>query len=220
MRNGMRLKVRCVAPLFTVIHLSTRKKDDPVQLAASNLNLLQSLTGADGVNGDGVLVQSHDDGEHDGDGDAGKGKVPAGSGAPSNVTSDGDAAGDGDTGLRVNKLEAGATNAVGDIGSKGLSDSSPSQESNDNRDNNQNAGNNDDVAQESGTDGEDELVTESSKEVHEENDGQQGRNDQSNEGKRLGQLDHAEAGRAVNIESESVGLNLIVVDGLGGDALK
>jgi len=212
--------VRCVAPLFTVIHPSTRKKDDPVQLTASNLNLLQSLTGADGVDGDGVLVQSHDDGEHNGDGDAGQGKVPASLGAPSNVTGDGDAIGDGNTGLRVNKLEAGATDAVGDIGRKGLSDASPSQESNDNRNNNQKAGHNDDVAQEGGTDGKDELVTESGKEVHEENDGQQGRDDQSDENERLGQLDDAEAGRTVNIESEGVGLDLVVADGLGGDTLE
>jgi len=51
-------------------------------------NLLQSLTGADGVDGDGVLVQGHDDGENDRERDASQDKVPAGSGAPRNITGD------------------------------------------------------------------------------------------------------------------------------------
>ena len=175
-----------------------------------------SLTGADGVNGNGVSDQKNNDGKQDGDRDASQDKVPAGSGAPRKVTSDSS----GNTCLGVNKLEARTTDAVGNVSSKSLGNASPSQKGDDNRNHNKNAGHNDDVAQKSGTDGEDELVAETGKEVQGQNDGQQGRDNQGDEGEGLGQLDNAKAGRSINIEVERVSLNLVVADNLSGDTLK
>jgi hypothetical protein len=191
-----------------------------VQLAASNLNLLQSLTGTDGVNGDRVLVQRDNNGEHDGDRDASQDKVPAGSGAPRNVTNLNSCIGGGGTGLRVNKLEARTGGAVGNVISKGLSDTSPSQEGDNNRDHNQNARHNDEVTQEGSTDGEDEFVAEAGKEVQSKNNSQQSRHNQGDESEGLRQLDNAEASGSVNIEVEDISLNLLVADSLGGNSLK
>jgi len=115
---------------------------------------------------------------------------------------------------------ARAANTVRNVSSEGLSNSSPSQKGDYNRDHNENARHNNNIAQESGTESEDELVTEAGKEVQCKNNCQQSRNNQGDQSEGLGQLDDAEAGRRVNIKVEGVILNLLLADSLGGDTLK
>jgi hypothetical protein len=156
---------------------------------------LQSLTSAEGVNGDGEPVDDDDDGGQDGQGDGGKNKVPSGSGAPgSNALKSGKDAGliaDGKgvhtelSGHSVRELLARTGEAVGAVRGNLVGKTEEGKKSDDlGRHNNQER-DDEDGAKSSDADKEQDLVAEAVKEVEGVGNKEETRGEQSNENKSL-----------------------------------
>jgi len=179
---------------------------------------LQSLTRAEGVNGNRVIVQASDDGKKDGKRNASQKQIPTGGRSPSHVLIHviGDAiifvsAKVG--GLGVNKLVARAITANRVVSFESIGDAGSGQESNDDGNNDKQRSEHRNATSSSGTPRVDNLGPKTRKENQGEVDRENARKEKGSNSKGLNKLDDAEDCLIAGISSCNVGLLAVKVCG-------
>lgn len=182
---------------------------------AASFSCLESLTDGDGVNGDGELVDHDDDGEHNGDGDAGKVEVPASNGAPvpghEDLTSDSGAGkgdGGGSEGLLGGIGDAAAVSLLASrlVVGEGVVDADEAKEGDHQGDEDEGGDDEEGHAEHVHAEEEEELVADSAGKADHQEDGEEAREDEGDEDESLEELGSAPHGGGGVVGGEGGGL--------------
>jgi hypothetical protein len=174
--------------------------------------VLQSLANGDRVNGDGELVDDHNGGEDDGDGDAGKGQEPALDGSKvaldEEITSHG-GGGEGAAGLLGGVLEttAIAELAADNVVREGVGDAQKAEEGDDQGDEDEGSNGEESDTEDVHAKDEEELVADGAGEAHNEEEGEDAGNNEGNEEESLEKLEGGPHRGSGVVLSEGVDLN-------------
>jgi len=174
---------------------------------------LQSLSGSDRVDGDGELVEDDKAAEEDGNGDASQHQVPTGVGSVVLLNSDGEVlggsgnnnVGNSDIVLAViSETSAIATSAASSVVGEGTSDSQESQEADNHGDQDQQGNSEENNAENVHSQSEQQTVAERISEREQQEDGNETREDQSDQNESLHKLEDGPDGRRGVVLGEGV----------------
>jgi len=159
---------------------------------------LQSLTRADRVDGDGELVEDNKDAKDDGDGDASKNQIPASVGSESDLLADlhggGDSSNNNIAGAQILRFVIGETTAIttdasGLIIRERVGNSEETEESNDHGDEDEKGNSQKNNTENVHAGREEETVAERVGKAENKEDGDETREDQSNQHESLNELE-------------------------------